>query len=123
MDEQVRLNNEQINAILDASYNLTNKMGAWFDDSPSESDAVVLQALSLVEKELRALFDVCPDLTGRPHTPAEIQNIVHAGLELLSKFASVFPAVNLVPDVIRNEIKALYFALHDAGLVDTSSRE
>jgi hypothetical protein len=120
MEEQVRLNNDQINAILDASYNLTNKMGAWFDDSPSDADAVVLQALSLVEKELRALFDACPDLTGRAHTPAEIQTIVHAGLELLSKFASAFPTVNLVPDVIRKEIKALYFALHDAGLVDTT---
>ena len=120
MESNIRLNNKQINAIIDASYNLTNKMGMWFEGPPSDADAIVLEALVLVEGELRALFDACPDMSGRPHSVEEVQRIVYAAIELMSKLASSFSSVELVPDVIRNEIKVLYFALADAGLIDVS---
>jgi hypothetical protein len=122
MEANVRLDNHQINAILDASYALTNKMGMWFDGPPSEADALVLQALSLVEKELRALFDACPDMGGRPHNVEEIQRVVYAAMELMSKLATSFPSIDRIPEVIRNEIKSLYFALSGAGLIDISGQ-
>jgi hypothetical protein len=116
--DKVELNKKQINAILNASYALTNKMGAWLAEPDDVGDQPVLETMALAKDEMTELFSACPDLSGRQHTPAEIGRIAAAGVAMIGKFASAYPSIDRIPEVMRQEIKGLYWALNDAGLIE-----
>ena len=116
--DKVELNKNQINAILNASYALTNKMGAWLNEPDEECDKPVLETMALAKDEFTELFASCPSLTDRQHTAPEIARIAAAGVALIAKFGSAYKNVDQIPDVMRQEIKSLYWALNDAGLIE-----
>ena len=118
MEEKVELNNRQINAIIAAAYALTNKLGAWFLKPDEDGDEKILAVLSLVQQELQALIAACPDMEQRQHTADEINMIIARSLAFMSKTASSFPSVDRIPELFRSEIKSLYWALNDAGLIE-----
>ncbi|HYG77672.1 MAG TPA: hypothetical protein VEK08_21885 [Planctomycetota bacterium] len=117
MSDNVALNNEQINAIVTAAYDLANTIGMWTAAPDSDSDAEILSALALVQEEMKALFAACPDLD-RPHTAEEVQVIVERSLLLMTKFSFSFSSVDRIPQLFREQVKKLYWALNDAGLID-----
>lgn len=118
MEEKVELNNKQINAIIATSYMLTNHLGEWFNSPDEPGDELILTTLAVVQNELQALFAACPDKQGQQHSVAEISQIVACALALMNKLAVSFPNVDRIPQFIRHDIKALYWALNDAGLIE-----
>lgn len=119
MDE-ISINSKQVNAILDAAYALTNTMGEWTQRPEDASDAPALLALALIQNELKALIDSCADMSARPHTPGEIQAIISASVNLIEKMATSFPNVDLVPEFLRGDVKKIYWAINDAGLIQAT---
>jgi hypothetical protein len=120
MEDRVALNNTQVNAILDAAYSLVNKIAEWTSLPDSDDDKPALDAMALIQHELKALIDSCIDLNDRPHTPEEINLIVAASLGFMSKCAATFPNIDRLPEFLRSDVKALYWSLNDAGLIEAA---
>lgn len=117
MEVNVTLDNKRINAIVHAAYNLTNKVGLWTSSPESTDDSEMLNALTLVHSEMKALFAACPSLD-RPQTDVEVKTLVGCSIVLMARCASAFPNIDRVPALMRSEIKALYWALNDAKLIE-----
>jgi len=119
MDE-FTINTTQINAILDAAYGLTNTLGVWTKQPDDPSDLPALEALALINVELKVLVDACPDMSERAHNPEEIQRVVSASVNLIEKMATSFPNIDRVPEFLRNDVKKVYWAINNAGLIQAA---
>jgi len=115
--DNVELKNKQINSIVEAAYALTNRIGVWTAGPETSADKDILNALALVQDEMKALFLACPDLN-RPHNAEEVKNLVERALLLMTKCSMAFPNIDRVPELFRTELKKLYWTLNDASLIE-----
>jgi hypothetical protein len=118
----MELNNQQVNEIIDAAYALTNKLGQWFAQPSAgeerKDEEATLYTLSLIQEEAKALFNACPDMRDRQHTEEEINTIIAASAELLHKLSTSYKHADMIPEVMREEIKGLFIAFQNAGFID-----